>query len=170
MSSCFTSRRRNTSQTVGRAWSGADGSRVREFLEAHNSYRKLHGAPPLALSNKKNQAEHTPILPSLIYCNTYINIVMYIIIFVCLFYPIIAKEAVDSWYSEVKDYNWNNPGLKSNTGHFTQVVWKETTQLGVGVATVGTRSYVVAQYRPAGNMTMPGKFETESVPKSQMTH
>lgn len=41
---------------------------------------------------------------------------MYIIIFVCLFYPIIAKEAVDSWYSEVKDYNWNNPGLKSNTG------------------------------------------------------
>lgn len=46
------------------------------------------------------------------------------------------------------------------SGHFTQVVWKETTQLGVGVATVGTRSYVVAQYRPAGNMTMPGKFES----------
>lgn len=32
----------------------ADVSFKREFLEAHNSYRKLHGAPPLALSSELN--------------------------------------------------------------------------------------------------------------------
>uniref|UniRef100_A0A8C5AS14 SCP domain-containing protein n=1 Tax=Gadus morhua TaxID=8049 RepID=A0A8C5AS14_GADMO len=36
--------------------------------------------------------------------------------------------------------------------HFTQVVWKETTEVGVGLATDGKRVFVVAQYRPAGNI------------------
>uniref|UniRef100_A0A3P8WIZ7 SCP domain-containing protein n=1 Tax=Cynoglossus semilaevis TaxID=244447 RepID=A0A3P8WIZ7_CYNSE len=132
------------------------------FLEAHNSYRKLHGAPPLALSSELNAtaqkwADRLLALGLMNHSDTKDGENIYTVL---KSEQLTAKEAVDSWYSEVKDYNWNNPGLKSNTGHFTQVVWKETTQLGVGVATVGTRSYVVAQYRPAGNMTMPGKFES----------
>lgn len=43
-------------------------------------------------------------------------------------------------------------------GHFTQVVWKGTKELGVGLATDGHKIYVVAQYRPPGNMNMPGHF------------
>lgn len=43
------------------------------------------------------------------------------------------------------------PPLCLTAGHFTQVVWKESTQLGVGMATDGTKAYVVGQYRPAGN-------------------
>lgn len=50
-------------------------------------------------------------------------------------------------------------------GHFTQVVWKDSTELGVGLAAVGTRAYVVGQYRPAGNMNMPGYFESNVLPK-----
>uniref|UniRef100_A0A3P8WPS9 SCP domain-containing protein n=1 Tax=Cynoglossus semilaevis TaxID=244447 RepID=A0A3P8WPS9_CYNSE len=119
---------------------GKNVSFKREFLEAHNSYRKLHGAPPLALSSELNAT---------------------------------AQKWADRLlalglmnHSDTKDGENIYTVLKSEqlTGHFTQVVWKETTQLGVGVATVGTRSYVVAQYRPAGNMTMPGKFESNKYP------
>lgn len=45
------------------------------------------------------------------------------------------------------------------TGHFTQVVWKASTELGVGFATDGKKVFVCGQYRPAGNMVMPGYFE-----------
>lgn len=44
-------------------------------------------------------------------------------------------------------------------GHFTQVVWKDSTELGVGMATDGNKAFVVGQYRPAGNMNMAGYFE-----------
>merc|ERR1711933_426058 len=45
-----------------------------------------------------------------------------------------AAQAVDQWYNEIKDYNWSNAVFAMNTGHFTQVVWKSSTQLGIGVA------------------------------------
>ena len=32
-----------------------------------------------------------------------------------------AKMAVMQWYSEIRDYNFNQPGFQSSTGHFTQV-------------------------------------------------
>ena len=53
-------------------------------------------------------------------------------------------------------YNFESGGFSGGTGHFTQVVWKESTELGIGKA-VGRRGgmqcqYVVARYRPAGNM------------------
>ena len=59
------------------------------------------------------------------------------------------------------DYNFNNPGFSGTTGHFTQVVWKTSTQLGIGFAR-GTYSFggkpfdnclfVVGRYKEAGNM------------------
>ncbi|KAM8885227.1 Golgi-associated plant pathogenesis-related protein 1-like isoform 2-T2 [Spinachia spinachia] len=75
-----------------------------------------------------------------------------------------GKEAVDSWYNEIKDYQWSIPGFRSDTGHFTQVVWKDSTELGVGLATNGSMVFVVGQYRPAGNMNMPTYFEKNVCP------
>ena len=51
-----------------------------------------------------------------------------------------------------------------STGHFTQVVWKSTTKLGMGVAfgNGGRNVVVVAQYGPAGNMM--GEFP-QNVPR-----
>jgi len=44
----------------------------------------------------------------------------------------------------------------SGTGHFTQVVWKESRVLGIGRAEVeqGDKkcAYIVGRYKPAGNM------------------
>ena len=28
------------------------------------------------------------------------------------------------------NYNWDNPGFSESTGHFTQIVWKASTQVG----------------------------------------
>ncbi|KAG0318144.1 Golgi-associated plant pathoproteinsis- protein 1, partial [Podila horticola] len=36
------------------------------------------------------------------------------------------KTAITAWYNEEKQYNYNNPGFSGATGHFTQVVWKDT--------------------------------------------
>ena len=61
-------------------------------------------------------------------------------------------------YNEVCDpgYNFASGGFSSGTGHFTQVVWKESTELGIGRAetTKGSMkcAYIVGRYKPAGNM------------------
>ena len=43
-------------------------------------------------------------------------------------------KGIQMWYAEINEYNYNNPGYSSSTGHFTQLVWKGTTSIGVGVA------------------------------------
>ena len=61
-----------------------------------------------------------------------------------------AEKAVKSWYDEIKYYNFNRPSFQ-NVGHFTQVVWKGTTQLGCGYASRNNNYYVVCNYFEAGN-------------------
>lgn len=70
-----------------------------------------------------------------------------------------AQEVADMWYQESSDYNYSKPGFSSNTGHFTQMVWANTTHMGAAIAVSGNRSYVVANYTPPGNITNPGQFE-----------
>ena len=62
-------------------------------------------------------------------------------------------DATKLWYNEVLKYNYNRPGFSMQTGHFTQVVWKNTKEVGFGVASTKDKSrcYVVANYYPAGN-------------------
>ena len=67
--------------------------------------------------------------------------------------------ATNAWYNEVKDYNFDSPGFKSGTGHFTQVVWKECTKVGFGTA----GNFVVGRYSPAGNME--GAYEENVLAK-----
>ncbi|BGP31478.1 hypothetical protein JCM10296v2_003243 [Rhodotorula toruloides] len=40
------------------------------------------------------------------------------------------KPGIGSWNAEEKMYDYNNPGFTHETGHFTQTIWKGTTQLG----------------------------------------
>ncbi|CCK73544.1 CAP domain-containing protein NDAI_0G05610 [Naumovozyma dairenensis CBS 421] len=63
-----------------------------------------------------------------------------------------ATGAVDAWYGEISDYDWSNPGAGS-AGHFTQVVWKSSTEVGCGIKTCGGvwGDYVICSYDPAGN-------------------
>ena len=76
-----------------------------------------------------------------------------------------GKEVADRWYSEIKNYNFQQPGFTSGTGHFTAMVWKNTKKMGVGKASASDGSYfVVARYFPAGNVVNQGFFEENVLP------
>ena len=66
-------------------------------------------------------------------------------------------QAIFRRYNEVCDpgYSFGSGGFSSGTGHFTQVVWRGSTLLGIGRAEVqqsGMKcAYIVGRYKPAGN-------------------
>ncbi|XP_029109052.1 GLI pathogenesis-related 2 isoform X2 [Scleropages formosus] len=148
--------------------SSASSSFEKEFLESHNSYRQKHGAPPLKMSrdlcsSAQAWADRLLSMRTLQHSNTENG--------ENLFYTqssvpkkVTGKEAVDNWYSEIKKYNFSRPGFVSGTGHFTQVVWKDSKEVGVGLATDGKTTFVVGQYHPAGNITNKGNFEKNVLP------
>ncbi|MCG2418332.1 CAP domain-containing protein [Aequorivita sp. F47161] len=60
-----------------------------------------------------------------------------------------ALDASKSWYKEKDNYTYSN----SKYNHYTQMVWKSTTEVGVGVAQCEDGFYIfVANYAPVGNM------------------
>ena len=70
-------------------------------------------------------------------------------------------------------YNFGSGSFSVKSGHFTQVVWKGSTELGIGRAEVqqsGMKcAYIVGRYRPAGNMigdfaenVLKGSFDASS--------
>jgi hypothetical protein len=71
------------------------------------------------------------------------------------------------WYDEVNKYNFNNPGFSASTGHFTQLVWKATTDLGCGIAiSAKNRIYGVCNYTPPGNVVgTNNEFKRNVLPK-----
>ena len=65
------------------------------------------------------------------------------------------KESSESWYDEIKIYNYQSccGNNFQNTGHYTQMVWNETTKIAVASAvSANGETYVVARYNPAGNI------------------
>ncbi len=64
-----------------------------------------------------------------------------------------GQDVTDAWYSEIDAYDFGKGEFSTTTGHFTQLVWKGTTDVGFGFASnaAGTANYVVARYSSAGN-------------------
>ncbi|XP_048118557.1 Golgi-associated plant pathogenesis-related protein 1 [Alosa alosa] len=146
----------------------ADARFKTEFLQTHNELRAKHGVPALTMSDAlcnstQAWADHLESKPCLQHSDTKNGENLY---FSSSSAPIklTGKEAVENWYSEIKDYDFSNPGFGSNTGHFTQVVWKSSTEVGVGIAMVGNAVFVVGQYSPAGNISNEGYFEKNVLP------
>jgi len=138
------------------------------MLAAHNEKRKLHCVAPLTWSSRLAEAAQSYANE----CNfahgaqgenlaNHVKIVNGV--------PAdpaaTDREAFENtWYCEVNNYDFNNPqfvgGFTSNcqnvNGHFTQVVWKDTCELGCGRATCTINgqqgTHWVCRYSPPGNM------------------
>ncbi|GMM36411.1 sterol-binding protein [Saccharomycopsis crataegensis] len=78
------------------------------------------------------------------------------------------KGTVDAWYDEIKQYNYNSPGFSESTGHFTQLIWKASTQLGCAYKNCDNEwgTYVVCEYYPMGNIVVTGdtSYWSQNVP------
>lgn len=66
-----------------------------------------------------------------------------------------AASAVAMWASEVDKYTWSPTysaaDFNAGSGHYTQLVWRASVQIGCGVATCGTSVIVSCRFSPPGN-------------------
>ena len=125
-------------------------------LEKSNYYRQLHGVPDFQISdeiadNAQRWADYLASTERFKHSPTNLgeNLAMYLNdsedddkFF---------DKAVNSWYSEIDLYDFNNPGFSISTGHFTQVIWKSSKMIGSGIARSSRYVYIVTQYSPSGN-------------------
>lgn len=131
----------------------------KECLNLHNETRKLHQVPELvedpALTERAQQwANSVAELDMLNHSNLLWEgkIVGENIAKGSALLEDPAKLVCGKWYSEITNYNFSAPGAQPNTKNFTQMVWKETKQIGMGLAYSKSGStYVVVNYFPAGN-------------------
>ncbi|RSL39895.1 hypothetical protein CEP53_013733 [Fusarium sp. AF-6] len=76
-----------------------------------------------------------------------------------------VTASVEAWGDERDDYNFKKGAFSKKTGHFTQLVWKDTTDVGCGRKLCGERGwYLVCEYWPRGNVI--GQF-TDQVYKQE---
>lgn len=63
-----------------------------------------------------------------------------------------ADEVVGDWASESRDYNYRaNTCRAEMCGHYTQLVWSSTREVGCAVARDSNREVWVCNYNPPGN-------------------
>ena len=135
---------------------------VAALLQTHNRYRAEVGVPPLAwsddlaryaqqwaerLADRGCRMAHRPAsgpwqqqYGENLYTGTLGHYGM--------------ADAVQLWHSEKKYYD-GQPLTQRNyqaVGHFTQLVWHSTRELGCGVAQCQGRMMLVCNYHPAGNI------------------
>lgn len=127
-----------------------------EILNSHNRYRAEVGVPPLQWSedlaasaqkwaDKLAQTgawEHSQAGENLAQGSIGVYSV---------------TQLVDIWGSEKKSFrNGTFPDVSStgswkDVGHYTQVIWRNTTEVGCGLASGNGNDVLVCHYNPAGN-------------------
>jgi hypothetical protein len=142
--------------------SSTQGSLSSQALAIHNQYRAALGIPALTWSSLLAQSaqawanylaqtgtiSHSPnrinIGENLAYGSASTNDV---------------TELIDLWGSEeqyfVPGQNYpscSTTGNESSVEHYTQMIWRATTQLGCGMSTANGMIYLVCQYETAGNI------------------
>lgn len=132
--------------------SAATPGEIQQWLDAHNNLRGLHGVPNVTWSDSvaASAQEWADTCPSGHSGSDYGENLAYAT------YIMSLQSAVLMWYKEEPYYDYNNPGFSLETAHFTQVVWKNTTQIGCGFKTGCLGEDVwpnvwVCQYNPPGN-------------------
>ncbi|KAG7665775.1 uncharacterized protein J8A68_000600 [[Candida] subhashii] len=125
-----------------------------EILAAHNFYRAQHGVPNLVWSNEAYEYGRAYAESSYDCSGTLVHSTS------STYGENLAAgyqgvNAVDAWYEEIDDYDFNDPGYVSGTGHFTQLVWKSTTKVGcfrLPCEGYDYNQYTICEYWEHGNL------------------
>ncbi|CAF1064353.1 unnamed protein product [Adineta ricciae] len=141
---------------------------VHEALQVHNDLRRKHGVEPLRLNNDlcklaQQWANHLVTTGALVHSKTKYRNEPVGENLRCQSWPVTGKEITETWYNESKKYDYHNRQLyQSETGHFTQVVWKNSQEVGFAQAQGPSMNFAVAMYYPAGNFL--GEYEKNVFP------
>ncbi|CAF2972289.1 unnamed protein product [Rotaria sp. Silwood2] len=141
---------------------------VQEALQVHNEYRRKHSVEPLRLNNDLSKlaqewANHLASTGTLLHSKTKYQNVHVGENLRSQSWPITGKEMTEAWYNECNKYDYNNhQSCQSGTGHFTQVVWKNSQEVGFARAQGTSMNFAVAIYYPAGNFL--GEFDKNVFP------
>ncbi len=147
-----------------------------DMLQLHNYYRARHSASPLTISQRLNHiaqryADHLAATGKFEHSGNKLgdenigeNLYMQWISRGKV--AVSAKDAAKSWYDEIEHYSFKHPQYSEETGHFTQMIWKSSQKLGVGMALSadGREVYMVTNYYPAGNIINHGYFDKNVLP------
>jgi hypothetical protein len=135
------------------------GGAIREILEAHNRYRSALNIPPLKWSDRlaKDAMTWAGKLASenAFYHsrgtgqgeNLWKGTSGYFTF----------TQMVDTWGNEKKYFRYgafpqvSTSGNWSDVGHYTQIIWRETTEVGCAKASKGGYDFFVCRYSPPGN-------------------
>ncbi|MCX7257027.1 MAG: CAP domain-containing protein [Polaromonas sp.] len=139
-----------------------------DMVEAHNALRDEVGSPNLKWSAKladtaqawadtlkikqacKTVHSHTPGAGENLYWASPLTYSTGKVELVA----VTAPQTTASWGSEKKHYSYDTNSCAAGKvcGHYTQLVWKKSTEIGCGKAICNDKSQVwVCQYAPAGN-------------------
>ncbi|HEY5924819.1 MAG TPA: CAP domain-containing protein [Kofleriaceae bacterium] len=140
---------------------------AKQFIDAHNAVRAKHCAPSLTWSKKLADIAQN-------WANTLASKG-------CVFGhspgakygenlaagtqgALDPSSTVAMWYDEIRLYKFPNGGFSAQTGHFTQVVWRSTKQVGCGHVTCKGNDIYVCTYDPPGNWE--GQYRNQVLPAS----
>uniref|UniRef100_A0AC35FFG4 SCP domain-containing protein n=1 Tax=Panagrolaimus sp. PS1159 TaxID=55785 RepID=A0AC35FFG4_9BILA len=153
------------------------------MLDVHNRFRYMHGAELLTYDPKLEVAATSWAnkLSSKASCLSHENrrgMGENLFYFAAEYFtdPVTMAEAVvRTFYAEGKNYDYTR--YKRNyfqVGHFTQLIWKSTTKMGVGISIkkfngrrtgpcqpnrpTSTMLYIVVKYSPEGNVQIPSVY------------
>jgi pathogenesis-related protein 1 len=137
-----------------RAETRAEPGKLRGIVAAHNRVRAQVGVPPMTWSDDvarvaQRWADHLAARRCKLEHNGRARLGEN------LFWssgPADATQVVAAWAAEKQSYSYRTNSCRGVCGHYTQVVWAKSTQVGCGMATCGSAEVWVCNYDPAGNL------------------
>jgi pathogenesis-related protein 1 len=136
-----------------------------EILKAHNDWRARVGTPPLrwssdladtarswavTLAGRCRQEHSEKDLGENLYYSSALEIGDR-----RQLVRVTPGQVVAAWGSEEADYSYaaNSCARRKTCGHYTQIIWNETREVGCGMAICPDLGQIwVCEYRPAGNV------------------
>ena len=131
----------------------APSSLARDMLAAHNAVRARVGIAPLAWSDRL-AARSQDWADSLLARKQFVhrpNSTYGENLFEITGAAASPAQVIDFWAAESKNYDYRSNKCRGVCGHYTQIVWGDTKEVGCAVARGGEREVWVCNYDPPGN-------------------